>query len=150
MIVSASKLELPTALAWITDDTDEGTPTLPDENVRREIGPECSLDAAVMAESVDGERADPSVGSATTSVDCARCCCCCWNALIVALQPDDLCANFVEEAAVRRRGIMVEVGSVQQIGMNTMKAEGLRRRGIIDTTGDDHRSWRSCKLPSRA
>ena len=74
VIVSASKLELPSAFARITDDTDEGTLKLPDENVRREIGPECNLDAAVMAESVAGERADPSIGSATTSVDCARCC----------------------------------------------------------------------------
>jgi hypothetical protein len=68
--VSASKFELPPAFAWITDDTDDGTPTLLDENVRRDIGPECSFDAAVIAESVDGARADPSlVSSATTSVD---------------------------------------------------------------------------------
>ena len=73
--------------------------------MRREIGPECSLDAAVMAESVAGERADPSVGSATTSVDCARCCW--WNALIGGRQHDNLCANLVEEAAVRRMAIMV-------------------------------------------
>jgi hypothetical protein len=68
--VSASKLELPPAFACITDDTDDGTPTLPDENVIIDIGPECSFDAAVMAERVDGARADPSfVSSATTSVD---------------------------------------------------------------------------------
>jgi len=73
--------------------------------VRREIGPECSLDAAVMAESVAGERADPSIGSAMTSVDCARCCR--WNALIGGRQHDNPCANLCEEAAVRRMDIMV-------------------------------------------
>jgi len=42
------------------------------ENVRREIGPECSLVAAVMAESVEGAREESDVGSATTSVELAR------------------------------------------------------------------------------
>ncbi len=70
MTVSASKVEFPPAFAWITDDTDDGTHTLLEENVRSEIGPECSLDAAVMAERVDGAMADPSlVSSATTRVD---------------------------------------------------------------------------------
>jgi hypothetical protein len=79
------------------------------------MGPGCSLDAAVMAESVDGERVDPSVGSATTSVDCARCCCCWWNAPIGGRKGEDLCANLVEEAAVRRRDIMVRLRGMLQI-----------------------------------
>ncbi len=62
-----------------------------------------------MAESVDGERVDPSVGSATTSVDCARCCCWWWNALVGGRQPKNLSAKLVEEAAVRRREIMVRI-----------------------------------------
>jgi len=46
----------------------------PEEKVRREIGPECSLDAAAMAESVDGARDESSaLGSAMTRVDSERC-----------------------------------------------------------------------------
>jgi hypothetical protein len=102
--VSASKFELPAPVfAWITDDTVDGTPTLPDENVSREIGPECSFDAAVMAESVDGARADPSlVSSATTRVDCERCSSWWWNAPRQAARR----AKLIEEV-IAGRGSMV-------------------------------------------
>ena len=54
----------------MTDDTAYGTPTSLDEKVSRDIGQECNLDAADIAESVDGARADLSLeGSAITKVD---------------------------------------------------------------------------------
>ena len=54
----------------MTDDTADGTPTSLDEKVSRDIGPECNLDAAAIAESVDGARADSSLeGSAITNVE---------------------------------------------------------------------------------
>jgi hypothetical protein len=74
--VSASLLELPTpdvVFASITEVTEDGTAEA-GVNVSREIGPECSFDAAVMAASVDGAREESVVGSATTRVDSDRCC----------------------------------------------------------------------------
>jgi hypothetical protein len=53
----------------MTDDTDNGTLTELEENVRRDIGPEFNLEAAVMADKVEGAREPSVVGSATTSVD---------------------------------------------------------------------------------
>jgi len=72
--------------------------------VRREIGPECSLDAAEIAESVDGARDDSSaLGSAMTRVDSERCCCW-WNALIGVGRRQDAAwrAMLAEEMAVGR------------------------------------------------
>jgi hypothetical protein len=56
----------------MTVDTDEGTLVVQEENVRSVIGPECSLDAAEMADKVAGANESPEVGSATTSVDWER------------------------------------------------------------------------------
>lgn len=56
----------------MTDDTDEGTLGVPEENERRDIGPECSLAAAEMADRVAGANESSVVGSATTSVDWER------------------------------------------------------------------------------
>jgi hypothetical protein len=75
--------------------------TFPDENVRREIGPECSFDAAVIAESVAGDRVDPSVvGSATTRVDCKR-----KSPQTAVLRSEVLTGETAER---RRDSIMVE------------------------------------------
>jgi len=63
------------------------------------MGPECSLDAAEMADSVDGASAESScVGSAMTSVDCERW----WNALIGGRRHADRRAMLIVEAAVGR------------------------------------------------
>jgi hypothetical protein len=56
----------------MTDATDEGTLAVLEENVRSDIGPECSLEAAEMADKVAGANESPEVGSATTSVDWER------------------------------------------------------------------------------
>lgn len=69
--VSASKLDFPSAEALSTVETASGTADA-GENVRREMGPPCSLDAAVIAESVWGASEESAVGSAMTRVEFAR------------------------------------------------------------------------------
>ena len=56
----------------MTDVTDEGTLAGLEENVSRDIGPECNLAAAVIADKVAGANESSAVGSATTSVDWER------------------------------------------------------------------------------
>ena len=56
----------------MTDDTDEGTLAGLEEKVSRDIGPECNLVAAEIADSVAGANESSAVGSATTSVDWER------------------------------------------------------------------------------
>ena len=57
----------------MTDETAEGTLAgLPEENVSRDIGPECNLVAADMADRVAGANESSAVGSDTTSVDWER------------------------------------------------------------------------------
>ena len=56
----------------MTDVTDEGTLAGLEENVSRDIGPECNLVAAEIADRVAGANESSAVGSATTSVDWER------------------------------------------------------------------------------